>query len=90
MTICLKSQGMIATLKQLSQRHEANVGSANTVPDEDRRRASGRMSVVSRHQEQETLLGDRSVPSEVSPPLTLRSKAELTSQLGHTNHDGET
>ena len=89
MTIYLKSQDMIATLKKLSQKYEANVGSANPVPDEDRRRASRRMSGVSCHQEQEVLLGDRSMASEVSPPLTLRSKAELTSQLGQTNYGGE-
>ena len=80
---------MITALKRLSQKYEADVGSANTVPDEDRRRASRHMSGVSRHQEQEARLGDRSIPSEVSPSLTLRSKAELTSQLGQTNHGKE-
>ena len=89
MTICLKSQDMIATLKRLSQKYEASVESANTVPDEDRRRASRRMSVGSGHQEQEALLRDRSMPSEVSPSLTLSSKAELTSRLEQTNHGGE-
>jgi hypothetical protein len=89
MTACLKSQDMIAALKRLSQKYEANVGSANTVPEEDRRRASRHMSGASRHQELEARLGDRSMPSEVSPSLTLRSNAELTSQLGRTNHGKE-
>ena len=90
MTIYLKSQDMIATLKQLSQKYDANPGNANTVPDEDRRRASRYTSVASRHQEQEALLEDRSMPPEVSPSLTLRLKADLTSQLGQNNHCGET
>jgi hypothetical protein len=89
MTVCLKSQDMIATLKRLSQKYEANLGNANTIPDEDRRRASRRMSVVSRHQDQEALLEDRSIPPEVSTSLTLRSKADLTSQLGQNNHGRE-
>jgi hypothetical protein len=84
-----KSQDMIATLKRLSQKYEANLGNTNTAPDEDRRRASRYMPVVSRHQEQEALLEDRSTPPEVSPSLTLRSKVELTSHLGQNNDGGE-
>lgn len=90
MTICLKSQDMIASLKRLSQKYDANLGNADTVPDEDRRRASRYMSAVSRHQEQGALLEDRSMPPEVSPSLTLRSKVDLTSQLGQNIHGGET
>jgi hypothetical protein len=79
MTICLKSQDMIATLKRLSQKYDANLGDPNTIPDEHRRRASRHMSVSSRRPEQEALVEDRPMPPEVSPSLTLRSKADLTS-----------
>ena len=89
MTISLKSQDMIATLKRLSQQYDANLGNTNTVPDEDRRRASRYVSVVSRHQEQEALLEGRSMPPEVSPSPTLRSNAGLTNQLGQSIHGGE-
>lgn len=75
MTISHKSQDMIATLKRLSQKYDANPGNANTVPDEDRRRASRYMSVASCHQEQEAPLEDGPMPPEVSPSLTLRSKS---------------
>jgi hypothetical protein len=73
---------MISILKRLSQKHEANMGSTNTVPDEGRRRASRRMLVVSHCQEQEALLGDRSMPLEVSASSALKSKVELTRQPG--------
>ena len=88
MTISLKSQDMISHLKRLSQKYDINLGNTNTVPDEDRRRGSRHMSVVSRHQEQEAPLEDRSMPPEVSPSLTLRSKADLTCQLGQNIHGG--